>query len=73
MGKTAPCNEKHSKIIFIVGNATHFGSEGMYYSYGNKGNYDIVNNSSVGTYVNSSYGKSLLKTELSHFNAVVME
>ena len=32
----------------IGGNATHFGSEGMYYSFGNKGNYGMVNISSVG-------------------------
>ena len=64
---------KQSKSDLIGGNATYFSSEGMYYSYGNKGNYDMVNNSSVVKYPNRSYVKNPLKTELSHFNAVMME
>ena len=64
---------KQSKINLIQGNTTHFGSEGIYYSYRNKGNYDKVKNSSVGQYINRSYGKRPFKTQLSHFNAVMME
>ena len=45
----------------------------MYCLYGNKGNYGMVSNSSVGQYANRSYVKSPVKIELSHFNVVVME
>ena len=64
---------KQSKSNSIGGNVTHFGSEGIYYTYGNKGNYGMVNNSSVVKYKNSSYVKSPLKIEIPHFNAVMME
>ena len=37
------------------GSDTHFVSEGLYYSFGNKGNYVMVDNSSVGQYVNRHY------------------
>ena len=73
MEKTVPCNGEKSKNNCIGGNTTPFGSECLYYSYGNIGNYGMVNNSSVGRYANRSYVKSSLKTELSHFNAIVME
>ena len=35
--------------------ANHFKSEGLYYSYGNKGNYGMIDNYSVGQYVNTQY------------------
>ena len=58
---------------FIGDNTTPYGSKYLYYSYGNTCNYGMVTNSSVGRYENMSYVKSTLKTELSNFNAVVME
>ena len=63
----------YSKNDLIGGNVTHFGSEGMYYSYGNKGNYGMATNSSIGQYSNRLYVKSPVKTELFHVNVVVME
>ena len=35
----------------------HFGSEGHYYSYSNKGNFGVVDGSSVGQYVIKPYTK----------------
>ena len=34
------------------GSASHFGSEGKYYSYGNKENYGMIGTSSIGQYAN---------------------
>ena len=39
----------------MEGSASHFNSEGLYYSYGNKGSYVMIDNSSVGQYGNRSY------------------
>ena len=52
--------------------ANHFGSEGLNYSYGNKGNYGMIDNSSVGQYVNRQY-KDTVKVLKSDLNAIIME
>ena len=57
----------------IGGNATHFGSKDIYYSYGKKFDYGMVNNLSVGQYSSRPYVNSPLKKEKSYFNAVMME
>ena len=54
------------------GSATYFGSKGLYYSYGNKGNYDMVGNSSMGQYINKPY-KDKMKSSTSDCNDIVME
>ena len=47
---------KYSKNdILKSSNAKHFDSSGEYYSFGNKGNFGIVNNSSVGICASKSY------------------
>ena len=48
---------KQSKPNIIGSNMGHFGSEGHYYSHGNKGNFGIVDGSSVGQYVIKPYKK----------------
>ena len=42
-----------SNLMGSIG--SHFYSEGLYYSYGNKGSYVMIDNSSVGQYLNKSY------------------
>ena len=54
------------------GSASHFGSEGKYYSFGNKGNYGMKNNSSVGQYTNRQY-KDAAKMSMSNTNAIGLE
>ena len=44
-------NLKVCKNNIMKGNATHHGSSGKYYSFGNKANYAIVQKSSVAQYV----------------------
>ena len=47
---------KYSKNnILKSSKAKHFDSVGEYYSFGNKGDFAMVNNSSVGTYAYKSY------------------
>ena len=46
---------KQSKPNIIGASMGHSGSEGHYYSYGNKGNFGIVDGSSVGQYVIEPY------------------
>ena len=48
-----------SKNNLIGGSASYFGSEGKYYSYGNKGSYGMIGNSSVGQYAHISYTDKL--------------
>ena len=43
----------------MVGSASHFGSEGNYYSYGNKGSYGMIGTSYVGQYAHKSYKDKL--------------
>ena len=57
---------KQSKPNIIGGSLAHFGSEGYYYSYGNKGNFGIVDGSSVGQYVNKKY-KNATRTKKLYF------
>ena len=52
---------KKSKPNIIGASMGHFGSEGNYYSYGNKGNFGIVDGSSVGQYVVKSFKKESSK------------
>ena len=54
---------KESKPNIIGGSLEHFGSEGHYYSYGNKGNFGIVDGSSVGQYVNKKYKNATRTTK----------
>ena len=61
-----------SKSNLMGGSASHFGSEGKYYSYGNKGNYGMIGTSSVGQYANRKY-KDRLKMDKSIINASVIE
>ena len=50
---------KYSKNnILKSSKAKHFDSTGEYYSFGNKGNFGMVDNSSVGIYASKSYTKS---------------
>ena len=54
-----------SKIL--TGNTTHFDSTDKHYSYGNKGNFGIINNTSIGQYMNK---KKSLNAQM---NASVIE
>lgn len=56
----------------ILSSACRFGCGVEYYLYGNKGSYGMVNNLSVGQYVNRSY-KDKLKSEKSNWNATIIE
>ena len=46
---------KTCKNNIITGHSHHFGSSGNYYSYGNRANYGMINNSSVTQYVSKKY------------------
>ena len=48
---------KQCKESVIKKNTNHFGSRGQYYSFGNKANFAIVNNSSVSQYVSKKFSK----------------
>ena len=63
---------KSSKTNFINANTGHFGSEGYYFSYGNKGNSGIFNSSSVGQYVNRKF-KNKLRSTTAAFDSSVIE
>ena len=63
---------KQSKPNIIGSNMGHFGSEGHYYSHGNKGNFGIVDGSSVGQYVIKPYKKES-PTALAKEGAKVIE
>ena len=63
---------RQSKNNLMGGSASHFGSEGKYYSFGNKGSYGIKNKSSVGQYTNRRY-KDQSKMLKSNINATVIE
>jgi len=63
---------RQSKNNLMAGMASHFGSEGTYYSFGNKGSYEKINNSSVGQYTNRKY-KDDLKMLKSNITATVVE
>ena len=43
----------------MEGSAPHFDSEGLYYSYGNKSSYCMIDNSSMGQYKHRSYDDPL--------------
>ena len=61
-----------SKTNIIKGSSSHFGSEVKYYSYGNKGNYRMINGSLVGQYANKKFVKAI-SSEKCIFNAKLME
>ena len=63
---------KQSKTNIIKGSTFHFESEEQYYSYGNKGNYGLVNGSSIGTYGNKKFVK-VISSEKSAFSGKLME
>ena len=63
---------RKSKHDLMGGSASHFGSEGKYYSFGNKGNYGMKNDSSVGQYTNRQY-KDASKMLMSNVNAIGLE
>ena len=44
-----------SKRNIITGHSTHFGSKGKYYSFGNRPNYAMINNSSITQYTSKKY------------------
>ena len=44
---------KRCKTNICKGNGTHFGSSGYYASFGNRADYNIINDSSITTYVNT--------------------
>ncbi len=46
------CDLKRCKTNICKGNGTHFGSSGYYASFGNRANYNTINDSSITTYVN---------------------
>ena len=56
----------------MKGNSTHFVSKGNYYSHGNKGNFGIVDGSSVGQYVNKKITNKTA-SERATFYARLME
>ena len=60
------------KNDLMGGSASHYGSEGKYYSFGNKGNYGMKDNSSVGQYTNRQY-KDSSKMLMSNVNAIGLE
>ena len=63
---------RQSKNNLMAGMASHFESEGKYYSFGNKGSYGMINNSSVGQYANRKY-KDESKMINSNINATIIE
>ena len=61
-----------TKDNLIDANSSHFGSKGKYYSFGNRGNYDMVDDSTVTLYVSKKY-KNELRSKLAVMNADVLE
>ena len=61
-----------SKTNIIKGSSSHFGSEGKYHSYGNKGHYGVIHGSSFGQYTNKKFVKAI-SSENSAFNSKLME
>ena len=61
-GKSEAKLLKKSKHNVMKGHSSHFGSTGDYYSFGNRANYGMINNSSVTQYVSKKYtsGKKTL-------------
>ena len=43
-------NLKRCKTNIIIARTSHYGSTGLYYSYGNRDNYGMINNSLVTQY-----------------------
>ena len=52
--------------------SSHFGSTGEYYSFGNKGNFGMIDDSSVGQYACKIY-KSTVSLSKAIINASIME
>ena len=52
--------------------SSHFGSTGSYYSFGNRGNYGMIDGSSVASYATKSY-KNERRNTLTKINADVLE
>ena len=63
---------KQSKTNIIKDITSHFGSEGQYYSFGDKGKYRVVNISSVEQYAHNNFVK-VVSSEKYVFNAKLME
>ena len=63
---------KATKDNLIDTNSSHFGSKGKYYSFGNRGNYDMIDDSTVTLYVSKNY-KNDMKYKLATMNADVLE
>ena len=63
---------KKCKQNIIKGNSSHFGSTGKYYSFGNRANYALIDNSSVTQYVSKKF-KSDVKTKVAQLDAEYME
>jgi len=61
-----------SKTNIINASMGHFGSEGRYFSYGNKGNFGMVDGSSVGQYVNRKFNTESSSNK-SAFNSMMIE
>ena len=50
----------------------NFGSEGRYFSYGNKGNFGMVDGSSVSQYINRKFTTES-RSNKSAFNSMMIE
>ena len=56
-------NIKRCKPNIITARTSHYGSTGLYYSYGNRGNYQMMNNSSITQYAHKKYKCPLKSNE----------
>ena len=63
---------KLTKENVISKDANHHGSEGEYYSFGNKANYGMIDQSSLALYTYKKY-KNSISNELSELNANIIE
>ena len=59
---------KRCKTNICKGNGTHFGSSGYYASFGNRADYNIINDSSITTYVNTKSKSINRQTENNSFS-----
>ena len=63
---------KRCKQNIISCHSTHYGSTGKYYSFGNRANFGLINNSSITQYVPKKY-KNLDRMDISKENAAIMD
>ena len=60
------------KNNIITSHSNHFGSSGCYYSFGNKGNYMTIDNSTVGQYASKRFATTMRPNE-AKYNAELIE